>query len=368
MGNLRTHSGRMLFIGVISLLGIGIAMVYSSSAILAMHHYKDSLYFLKKQILWSILGMGLLLGISMMDYQRLRALSRGALIIGIVLLCLTLHPLFSKEVNGARRWIRFGPICFQSSEFARVAIIMFMADLLSRKGNRSKKGLFPIICIPGFLCGLILAQPHLGMASLIFIVCMAMILISGKKIPRFGYLFGVVLLPPLCLLSSRFDYVRERIVSFLNPWEDPLGGGYQIIQSLIALASGGPFGKGPGASYAKLFYLPYPHTDFIFAIIGEEFGLIGTLLVVGLFLWFGIWGMRIAWEARDLFGGLLAMGLTSSVTLQAILNMGAVTRIFPVIGLPLPFISFGGSNLVCSLLSAGIILSIWKGSSKRCVY
>jgi cell division protein FtsW len=163
----------------------------------------------------------------------------------------------------------------------------------------------------------------------------------------------------------KFDYARERIASFLNPWTDPFGGGYQIIQSLIALARGGLFGVGPGGSHAKLFYLPYPHTDFIFAIIGEELGFFLTLGVVGLFLWFGLWGMRIAGEAKDLFGALLAFGFTWSIVLQAILNMGVVTGIFPITGLPLPFISFGGSNLVCNLSSVGIMLSISRRSSLR---
>jgi cell division protein FtsW len=360
----------MLFVGVVSLLGIGTLMVYSSSAIVAMHHYQDTLYFFKRQLLWVILGMSALLVGRNFDYRRLKRYSLPILLVSTLLLCLVFVPSLSKEVNGARRWIAFGPISFQPSEVTKTALIIFMAaklSILKEKVKNFKRGLLPFVCIIGGICGLIAFQPHFGMSLLVFTVCIGMIFIVGARLLHIGYIaVGSFLLGSLLIL--KFDYIKERITSFLNPWSDPFGSGYQIIQSFTALAGGGLFGVGPGGSHAKLFYLPYPHTDFIFAIIGEELGFFGAFVVICLFVWLGIWGMKIAMEAKDMFGMLLAFGLSWSVILQALLNMGMVTGIFPVTGLPLPFISFGGSNLLCTLFGIGVVLNISRRSRVRCGY
>lgn len=354
----------MLLVGAILLIVMGLAMVYSSSVIIAIHEHQDGLYYLKRQMVWLFLGVAALLIGRSCDYQLWERIANLLFAAAIILLILTL--LFGKEVNGSRRWLMLGPLSFQTSEFMKIALVVYLAKLLSQRKERIKDlkdGFLPPIIITGITACLIIMQPHLGMALIMCIVAGVMVFMAGARVKYFLYLLAVII-PLLYILIFIVGYGRERVLSFINPWADPLEKGYHIIQSMIAIGSGGLLGKGPGDSYQKLFYLPYPYTDFIFAIIGEELGFLGAGLVVILFLWLCIFGIKISINSGDYFGRLLGIGLVVTIVVQAIINMGVTTGILPITGLPLPFISYGGSGLFFSLWSLGIILNIAKKSAK----
>jgi cell division protein FtsW len=277
-----------------------------------------------------------------------------------MLLIIVLIPGLGREVSGARRWFRFKFISFQPSELASLAMIIYMADFIARKGNllgSFLKGFLPPIITLGAMLLLILVQPDLGTAISIAVVVFVMLFVSGMRSAYLLSLFWASL-PALYVLIFSVPYRRMRILAFINPWLDPKGSGFQIIQSQLALGSGGIFGVGLGQSRQKLFYLPAAHTDFIFSIIGEELGLIGTLAVVALFIVFIYNGLKIIKNTLDKFGYFLALGLVLMITLKATINIGVSCGLLPTKGLPLPFISYGGSSFIFDMISVGILMNI----------
>jgi len=342
------------------LICIGIVMIYSSSSIYAWERYGDSFYFLKRHL--SFLCVGLILGFLAMiiDYRFFKKYAHWMIWIALISLVLVLIPGVGREVSGARRWFRFKFISFQPSEFANLALIVYIADFISRKEDKIKlllSGFIPAISMLGVTSLLILMQPDLGTVIALGSVILIMLFVAGV---RSGYILGLILcsLPALYFLVFSVPYRRARIMAFLNPWLDPKGMGFQIIQSQVAIGSGGFFGRGLGHSQQKLFYLPAAHTDFIFSIIGEELGMLGTLGVIILFMIFIQQGLKIIKNAQDRFGYFLALGLILMISLKAIINIGVSCGIFPTKGLPLPFISYGGSSFIFDMVSLGILINI----------
>ena len=335
-------------------------MIYSASSIYAWERYKDSLFFLKRHISFLLIGVICAYLVMVMDYRKLRAYAKPLLIISLVLLALVLIPGIGREVSGARRWFRFKFLSFQPSELAVLAVIIYVADFISRKGSLIKsfwKGFAPPLCILGITAVLVLLQPDLGTTLSLGVVVFIMLFVAGV---RGVYLVSVLLssLPFLYVLIFSVPYRRARILAFLNPWLDPKGSGFQIIQSQVALGSGGWFGVGLGHSRQKLFYLPAAHTDFIFSIIGEELGLIGTLGVIILFIIFIRQAIKIIKNTQDKFGYFLGLGLITMLCFRAMVNIGVSCGLLPTKGLPLPFISYGGSSFIFDIISVGILLNI----------
>ncbi|MEW5758215.1 MAG: putative lipid II flippase FtsW [Candidatus Omnitrophota bacterium] len=351
-----------LLFTVTSLLAIGIVMIFSASSIYSLTMKNDSAFFLKRQVFFLFIGLIMAAASMSFDYRLLSRYSKQLIILSFVLLILVLLPGIGREVSGAKRWFRFGFFSFQPSEFVYLAIIIYTADFLSRKANAIENffhGFLPPVLVTGFIVGLILLQPDLGTSIAILSIVILLMFIGGIKIKYImqGAILGA---PFLYFLIFSVPYRRARILSFLNPWADPRGSGFQIIQSQIALGSGGIFGKGLGKGIQKLLYLPAAHTDFIFSIIGEELGLIGTLGLICLFVILLILGIKIAKEAKDQFGFFLALGLVLMIVLKAVVNIGVSIGMFPTKGLPLPFISYGGSSLVFDMIAVGLLLNIAK--------
>jgi len=341
-------------------------MVFSSSAVVAYARYQDSYYFLKKQLLWGLLGLITMFVTMQLNYRGWRKWSKPFFFCSLILLALVLVPGVGTVINGARRWISVG-IQFQPSEICKLAIVLFMADWLSKKPEKIRlfwKGLFPPLFVLGMVFVLIMGEPDMGTALVICGTVGLMLFAAGAKWSHLGLLVSGAV-PLLMYLIKSEPYRAKRLFAFLDPWKDPLDTGFHIIQSLFALGSGGLFGLGLGRSRQKFFYLPENHTDFIFAILGEELGFIGAATVLCLFFLFAWRGYRTAVVAPDMFGSLLAVGLTSLITLQALINIGVVTSSIPVTGITLPFISFGGTSLVFTLAGVGILLNISKHVQRR---
>lgn len=350
---------------VLMLLSVGIVMVFSSSAVWAYSKHGDSLYFLKRQLLWAGLGLVTMFFMMNFDYWRIQTLSKAIMAVTILLLVLVLIPGVGIELNYARRWIGIGKtLTVQPSEVAKLGMVIFVANGISSHPNRItsfSRGIIPYMIVLGIVCLLILKQPDFSTCVLIAAVVMIIIFTGGAKI---SHLLGLSLAAvPLGLyLILGEEYRAARFFSFLNPWADARDTGYHIIQSLYALGSGGLIGLGLGKSRQKFFYLPEPQNDFIFAIIGEELGFIGAAIIISLFLILLWRGFKIALKAPDLFGALLATGITVVIGLQSFMNIAVVTASMPVTGIPLPFISAGGSSLILTLASMGILLNISRYS------
>lgn len=342
------------------LICIGIVMIYSVSSIYAWERYKDSFFFLKRHISFLLFGALLTFLVMIVDYKKFRKYTKPLVLISLFLLVLVLIPGIGREVSGARRWFRFKFISFQPSGLASMAVIIYVADFIARKGNVIRqflKGFLPSVCVLGIAALLIMAEPDLGTTVALGAVVFIMLFVAGARV---SYLLSVILasLPMLYILIFSVPYRRMRILAFLNPWLDPKGSGFQIIQSQIALGSGGIFGVGLGHSKQKLFYLPAAHTDFIFSIIGEELGLAGTLGVIILFMIFIRQGIKIIRYSSDKFGYFLALGLVLMISLKAIINIGVSCGLLPTKGLSLPFISYGGSSFIFDMVSVGILINI----------
>lgn len=344
------------------LVCIGVVMVFSASFYYAQGKFGDSYHFFKRQGLWALVGLGGMIFMANFDYWKLKKLSRLFLLASIGLLVAVL--LVGKEINNAKRWLYIGPLSVQPSEIAKLAIIVYLADFLSRDKKRVSslfKGVFPPLIITGICILLIMKQPNMSTAAVLGMLAFTMLFLVGAKIWHLLGIAGTGLLGGVMLIKKA-GYRMDRIVAFRDPWSDPKEKGYQTIQSLYSLGSGGWFGMGLGASRQKFLYLPYRETDFIFAIIGEELGFIGAILVILLFLTL-IWrGIRVAITAPDLFGSLLASGIISMIGIQTILNIAIVTNSMPPTGVPLPFISYGGSSLFLFMSSIGVVLNISKYS------
>ncbi|MFH1201345.1 MAG: putative lipid II flippase FtsW [Candidatus Omnitrophota bacterium] len=354
----------ILFMVTVILINIGIVMIYSASSIYALEKLGDSTYFLRRQLLFIFLGFILAILVMYWDYSVYRKFAKISILISLLLLVLVNIPGIGREVGGARRWFRLFGFSFQPSEFVFLSLILYMADFVSRNKARLRDlffGFFPPMLILGAFCLLILIQPDLGSSVALGIVGMIILFMAGVNPKHLGAIL-LSAVPLLYLVVFNVPYRRARIMTFLNPWVDPRGSGFQIIQSQIALGSGGLLGKGLGKSVQKLFYLPAAHTDFIFSIAGEELGLIGTASIVILFIIFLWLGFKIVTNARDNFGRFLALGIVSGIGLKAVINIGVSAGFFPTKGLPLPFISYGGSSLIFDMLAVGLLLNISRSS------
>ncbi|MBI4560729.1 MAG: putative lipid II flippase FtsW [Candidatus Rokubacteria bacterium] len=354
-----------LFGGVVALVSVGVVMVYSTSAIMAADRFQDPYFFLRKQLFWALLGFGCLWLAMAVDYHRLENAVAPLLAVSLALLVLLLIPPFGQEINGTRRWLRWGVVSFQPAELAKLSLVFYLASFLSRRHEAMESfwtGLGPPLLVGGAMAGLVVLQPDLGSSVTLLALVLGLLFLAGARARQMA-LVGASALPLLALAVAVAPYRWKRIVSFLDPWADPRGSGFQIIQSYLALGSGGWLGRGLGESRQKLFYLPEPHTDFIFAIIGEELGLVGTLGVVALFSVL-IWrGFRVGLRAPEPFGAYLAMGLTLLLASQMLVNLGVVTGLLPTKGLPLPFISFGGSAILTTMVATGVLLNISQRAS-----
>jgi cell division protein FtsW len=360
----KLKSDKVLFIATLLLVCASVVMVWSASAVVAMERYDQPYYFLTKQTMWAALGFAVLAVAMRVDYRLYKhdAFVWGLLaVVGVMLVAV----FFSPTINSTRRWLGIGGLGIQPSELAKIAAVLFTALVLERRMHRINEvsySLAPIAIVVGAICALIFFQPDYGtMLSLLAIVAM-MVFAAGL---HYKYIAAVAALgiPALAFMLLTEDYRRERLLAFLDPWADPLGKGFQIIQSLIAVGTGGIGGKGLMGGVQKLFYLPEPHTDFIFAVIGEELGLIGTSAVLVCFGVIAWRGLRIAMRAEDTFGSLVAIGLTTMICVQAFVNMSMVLALMPTKGIPLPFVSNGGSSLLISLLGAGLLLNISQHES-----
>ena len=354
----------ILFIAVILLITFGLIMIYSASSIWAEYKFNDSFKYVKHQLLFFIIGLILMIKVCNIDYNFYY--KKSNLIIGIcfILLVLVLIPGIGSIRNGSRSWFGIGSFGIQPSEFMKIALIIFTAKYLQdneKSLKNIKNGVVPILGVLFLIFGLIMLQPDFGTGMIIVLSILCMMFIAGVPIKFFiGLgLIGVLGIVGLILIAP---YRMDRITSFINPWSDPLGTGFQIIQSLYAIGPGGLLGQGFLNSRQKQFYLPEPQTDFIFSIISEEFGFLGVIIVSGLFIMILYRGIMIALNSKDLFSKYLSFGLIFQLLIQAVMNLMVVIGLIPVTGVTLPFLSYGGSSLLISMISIGILLNISKST------
>lgn len=349
----------ILFICTLALLGIGLVMVFSSSAVTSNIRYDDAYYFFKRQLYWMVLGIMAMLVLMRINYAKLKSAAIPLMVFSLICLILVITPL-GIEVNESKRWLGVGFLHFSPSELAKLGMIMFLARTLDQNLSSVRsfsKGVLPHLLLVAVVAGLIMLQPDLGTAFALAATVYFMLLSAGAKWSHLGGVFmsGIAAIVAAIAIAP---YRLERMVAFLDPWKYASDEGYQTIQSLYALGSGGLFGMGLGRSRQKFFYLPEQHTDFIFAILGEELGFAGACLVLLLFLLFAWRGFRIAIKAPDTFGSLLAAGITLMIVFQALVNIAVVAGALPVTGITLPFISYGGSSLLFTLCGVGLLLNI----------
>jgi cell division protein FtsW len=362
----KLKSDKLLFISTLALVCASLVMVYSSSAVIGLEQYKDRpTLFLIKQATFALLGLVLMQVLMRIDYRRYKQPAVIWTALGITAAALLSVLLLGPRINGARRWFNVAGIGVQPSEFAKLVVVFFVAAILERRMDRIddlRYSLVPVGIVLGGVVGLIMLQPDLGTALSIIVIVGVMVFAAGIN---YRYIVGLLLvsLPAAYIVLMSADYRRRRMTVFLDPWSDPLGDGFQVIQSLIAVGTGGVFGRGLMAGVQKLYYLPYPHTDFIYAVIGEELGLIGTTVVLACFCVIAWRGLRTALRAPDRFGAFLALGLTAMVIVQAFFNISVVLGLLPTKGIPLPFVSFGGSSLLMSMLGMGILLNVSQHAS-----
>jgi cell division protein FtsW len=352
----------ILFASVAALVAIGLVMVFSASSATAYADYGDVAYYVKRQFVWLIVGLGAAFFAYRLDYQKLKKPAPYLLLAAAIGLALVFVPHVGLGANGGRRWIGFSSVSLQPSEFAKLALVIYLAAVLSVRGERITslaKGLFPL-CLPvGIMAIMILKEPDMGTASLLVFTAFAMFFAAGARLSHL-FAIAVVTVPFAALTVLASPYKRARVFAFMDPWKDAQNTGFHIVQSLLALGSGGIFGVGLGASRAKFFYLPEQYTDFIFSVLGEELGLIGALAVVVLFMVFAYRAVKIAIAAPDRFGYFIAIGCAAVIVIQAFVNIGVVTSSWPVTGVPLPFISFGGSSLVVNLVAVALIANVGR--------
>ena len=358
-------SDKLLFLATLLLVCISMVMVYSASAFLAVDRYQQPpYYFLFKQVTWAAIGLCILSAVMRIDYRVLKQpmvswTALGACTVALILV------FFFPPISGSRRWFVLGGITLQPSEFAKVAVIIFTASLLDRRMDsidRVTYALGPLVVVCGVVCGLIVLQPDFGTALTVLTLVGLMVFAAGLN---YRYLIGLTLVmaPLLFVVLASADYRRRRLLAFLDPYADPLGDGFQIIQSHIAVGTGGLFGQGLMGGVQKLAYLPEPHTDFISAVIAEETGFLGASAVLLCFAVIVWRGLRVSLGAPDRFGSFLALGLTMMVAFQAFVNISVVLGMLPTKGIPLPFVSNGGSSMLVSLLGMGILLNVSEHAS-----
>lgn len=347
----------VLLAAALTLTVLGVVMVYSASVISAEQTMGKPLYFFQRQLVWAVISLFAMGWFSRLDYNRLREFL--APIYGVTAVLL-LAALFFRPIAGARRWIHLGPIGIQPAEFAKLTSVLFLASYLDRKHSKLGSpvhGLAIPLGVIGVLLVLIGKEPDLGTPAMMFVAALLVLFVAGA---RMRWIFAAVAAAVPVVIEElwRKPYRRARLMTFLHPFDNIKGTGYQLAQAILAVGSGGWFGKGFGASQLKLMYLPKPYTDFIFPVICEELGLVGALLTLGLFGTVLARGVRIARQAPNLFGTLLACGITFTITLQAFFNVAMAIGLLPTKGIPLPFLSFGGSSLLSTLIGVGILLNI----------
>lgn len=350
----------ILLISTLVLVTVGTVMIFSSSSIMAMERYQDGQYFLKKQILFVLIGLTAMILLTKIPYQKLRYAAYPGLACAAILLGILLIPHVGVKAGGATRWLNLGVITFQVTEFVKIALVLFLAHFLTRKIGQVKqfsRGIAIPLLVTLFIIGLVMLQPDFGSAAILAIILMLMLYLAGTRLAYLGGL-AAAFLPVALYLIIHKSYRMARLMSFLDPWKDPRHSGFQIIQSLLSFGSGGTFGVGLGDGMQKLFYLPEPHTDFILSVIAEEGGFMGVGIVIFLFGVLLIRGFIISFKAPDLFGTLLAAGITMILALEAFINIAGVMGLIPLKGLALPFLSYGGSALLMSLVAVGILLNI----------
>lgn len=363
-----TQRGRpdfiLLFV-TIAMVGFGLLMVFSSSSATAIYEYGSPWYFARKQILFAIIGLFMMLVLMNIRVDLMRRLSFLILIISISFLIAVL--LFGVEIKGAKSWLYVAGFSVQPVEFVKIGILIYLASFISKKEDRLRnfsQGLLPVILVISVVCVLIMQQPDFGSMCILLFTVFIMLFVGGM---HFKHIFVITacLVPVCILLVVSQSYRMQRLTSFLNPWEDPLGTGHQLIQALYAFGHGGIDGVGFGQSLQKLHYLPEAHNDFIFPIIAEEFGFIGTLIFLLLYLFFLYRGWLISMRSNQMFAFSLGTGIVTLIAVQALINMGGATGSLPITGVPLPFISAGGSSLIVSMSAAGILLSISRENHRR---
>jgi cell division protein FtsW len=355
-----------IFIAVTFLVSIGTLMVYSTSSVFALEKFGDANYFLKRHVVFLSIGLLFMFVLMKVNYVYLRKIVYPAYIFGLLMLVLVLIPGIGKEVSGARRWLELGSWSFQPSEVAKFILVLYLAHSLTKKRDKVDSfvvGFVSHLLFAGIYIFLVLLEPDFGMSVALVVMLFGMLFIGDVKL-KFLVPLGVSSVFVLALAVVTEGYRMKRVVSFLDPWKDPLGSGYQAIQSFVALGMGGLTGTGLGESTQKLFFLPQAHTDFIFSIIGEELGFIGVLVVIIGFAFLLIRSLRVSIRAKDLFGCYLVFGCILLITFQAGINMAVAVGLFPTKGLTLPFISYGGTSLVTNLAAMGLILSVSKSGRK----
>jgi cell division protein FtsW len=362
--SLLTFDVRLLF-PVLFLVGIGVVMVYSASSAIAAKSYGNSYLFLKKQAVFALAGAAILIVCRFVPYRWYRPSTYPLLILALALLSAIHIPGIGIEAGGATRWLRLGPVTFQPSELARLILILYLAYSLDRKQAHIKVfsiGYVPHMVVLAMFTVLIITQPDFGSVVILATITWIMLFVGGVRVIYLMMTF-LMLLPAAYYMLIHAAYRLKRLMSFLDPWQYPSAEGYQIIHSMMAFGTGGLWGTGVGKGYQKLFYLPEPHTDFIFSVIGEELGLVGVVIILGLYgliLWRGI---GIARGASDTYGSFLALGLTVGIVLQVCVNMGVALGLLPTKGLTLPFLSYGGTSLLVNMAAIGILMNI--GSANR---
>ncbi len=355
----RISVDKTLFTVTLLLVFVGLIMVFSASAVMAQERFGSPYTFLIKQIVWAVAGLVAMVGLMNFDYRRLKHPAIVFSLLGITTLLL-LAVFFLDRSHNTHRWIRFGGFSLQPSEIAKPVLILFLAYFLENKLKSMddwRHTLLPAAIPVALFAGLIVLEPDLGTAIACAAVAATILYVAGMRLRYFGYAIAASLLP-LYLLIFRVQWRYERILAFLNPYSDPQGRGFHVIQSLIAVGTGGFAGVGLMEGKQKLFYLPEPQTDFVFAVLSEELGLIGSLIVVALFAVFLYRGLRVAFRTNDTFARFLALGVTAMVVIQAMMNISVVLALMPTKGIPLPFISYGGSSIFITLASVGVLLNI----------
>jgi cell division protein FtsW len=359
---IRQGPDAVLIGAVAALVALGLVMVFSASSTLAVAELHDGAYFFKRQLMWLVIGLIAAYFAYRIEYRRLRAFAPLGLGLSVLMLGLVLVPHIGFQTAGARRWLAAGPFSFQPSEVAKLGLILYLAAALASKGERIRslvRGVVPVTIVSAVLAVMVLREPDFGTASLFAFTAGALLFAAGARLTHL-FMIGVVTVPFAVFVIAHDAYKRNRILAFLNPWQHDKNEGFQIVQSLLALGSGGPFGRGIGFSRQKFFWLPEAHTDFIGAIIGEELGFVGMLAIVVLFVAFAYRAARIALGAPDRFGFFLALGCMAMIVIQAFISIGVVTASWPVTGVPLPFISSGGTSLVVSLVAVALVANVGR--------
>lgn len=350
----------ILLLVTLILVTFGTVMIYSSSSVIAAARFGDGYFFIKKQILFVVVGLGVMITLSRMPYYYLRKVAYFSMLFSVALLSLLLIRGLGTRVGGATRWLDLGVFSFQVTELVKISFVLFLAHFLTKKEEHIKefnRGFLPPLIITTIIILLILMQPDFGTAMIMAMILIFVLYLAGSRILHLASL-AALLIPAGTMLVMYKGYRLDRFLSFLDPWKDPTNSGFQIIQSFLSFGSGGVLGVGLGNSMQKLFYLPEPHTDFILSVIGEESGFIGITIIILLFVILILRGFMISYNAPDLFGTLLASGLTIIIALGAFINMAAVMGLIPTKGLVLPFLSYGGTSLIMTLATVGVLLNI----------